>query len=271
MGALDFLNAGVQVGSMIYQNEVNKKAAKRQAAENMKLAVYQNDANARFLAQQNEYNSPLNQMSRFKAAGLNPNLIYGQGNPGNQSSPQQAADIRPADYQSHAMNLSALLPMFNQTKMVQAQVDALKAKTVQTYGMVQLNKLQKQVLEKNPLLNESGFTAIIDSLKSAAQIKAADSSIKSQLAEWSTGEKSFKIDGIEMHGPAGAAKLEVELNTMLKKYDLSTQDQAIKSEILKSKQFQNDILEVQKRFMTDGDITPQHILMFIQLLLTKLL
>lgn len=26
----------------------------------------------------NEYNSPVNQMARFKAAGLNPNLIYGQ-------------------------------------------------------------------------------------------------------------------------------------------------------------------------------------------------
>ena len=29
---------------------------------------------------QNEYNSPASQMSRFKAAGLNPNLIYGQTN-----------------------------------------------------------------------------------------------------------------------------------------------------------------------------------------------
>lgn len=33
----------------------------------------------------NEYNSPVNQMARFKEAGLNPNLIYGQGNAGNSS------------------------------------------------------------------------------------------------------------------------------------------------------------------------------------------
>lgn len=36
---------------------------------------------------QNEYNSPEEQMKRFGAAGLNPHLIYGQGNPGNASAP----------------------------------------------------------------------------------------------------------------------------------------------------------------------------------------
>lgn len=35
---------------------------------------------------QNVYNSPAEQMKRFKAAGLNPNLIYGKGTPGNASS-----------------------------------------------------------------------------------------------------------------------------------------------------------------------------------------
>jgi hypothetical protein len=35
---------------------------------------------------QNEYNSPANQMKRFQEAGLNPNLIYGQGNPGNSGN-----------------------------------------------------------------------------------------------------------------------------------------------------------------------------------------
>lgn len=34
---------------------------------------------------QNAYNSPMEQMKRFGAAGLNPNLIYGQGSSGNSS------------------------------------------------------------------------------------------------------------------------------------------------------------------------------------------
>ena len=40
----------------------------------------------------NEYNTPIMQMQRFKEAGLNPHLIYGQGNSGNSSMaslPQQ--------------------------------------------------------------------------------------------------------------------------------------------------------------------------------------
>lgn len=36
---------------------------------------------------QNLYNTPEQQMKRFTAAGLNPHLIYGQGSPGNASSP----------------------------------------------------------------------------------------------------------------------------------------------------------------------------------------
>lgn len=35
---------------------------------------------------QNAYNLPSAQMQRFKDAGLNPNMIYGQGNPGNATS-----------------------------------------------------------------------------------------------------------------------------------------------------------------------------------------
>lgn len=37
----------------------------------------------------NAYNTPQAQMARYKAAGLNPNLVYGQGTPGNQPAPAQ--------------------------------------------------------------------------------------------------------------------------------------------------------------------------------------
>lgn len=40
----------------------------------------------------NEYNSPQAQMSRFEAAGLNPHLVYSQGNPG-QAGPIPTPDI----------------------------------------------------------------------------------------------------------------------------------------------------------------------------------
>lgn len=45
---------------------------------------------------QNMYNSPTAQMARYKDAGLNPHLIYGQGSPGNATAPPayQPPDIQ---------------------------------------------------------------------------------------------------------------------------------------------------------------------------------
>jgi len=48
---------------------------------------------------QNSYNSPQEQMRRFQQAGLNPNLIYGQGNPGN-SGPVPTPDVQAPELRS---------------------------------------------------------------------------------------------------------------------------------------------------------------------------
>ena len=45
-----------------------------------------NEANLRLWREQAAYNTPKAQMARYQAAGLNPNLIYSQGNPGNMTS-----------------------------------------------------------------------------------------------------------------------------------------------------------------------------------------
>lgn len=57
------------------------------------MAHYQNKLAIQNWKMQNEYNSPKNQMARFAEAGLNPNLIYGSGNPGNASSPPDASNV----------------------------------------------------------------------------------------------------------------------------------------------------------------------------------
>lgn len=61
------ITAGAQIISSLLQNHFNKKAVR----------------------DMNQYNSPHEQMLRYAEAGLNPNLIYGQGSPGNQSQPVQ--------------------------------------------------------------------------------------------------------------------------------------------------------------------------------------
>lgn len=243
------LAVGQIVASFIGQNRQNKA--------NKQLAAHQALMNERYLQQQLEYNEPKNQMARFQTAGLNPNLVYGQGNPGNQSAPLTAPDQRPADYQSA---MQGIAPFINQALLTQSQVQATDAKTRQTYVMTEVNRLQARVLAKNPLLDTDGFKAIIDSLKSSAEIKASESGIKTSEMFVSQASAGHQV-----------AKIFQEVQLLEQRFKLGTLDAQIKSEVLQSKEFQNAILEVQKKFMTEADITPQHIVQFIQLLLMKIL
>lgn len=239
-----------------------------QGKENRKLAKFQADANERYLQQQLEYNTPKNQMARFQEAGLNPNLIYGQGNPGNQSTPLTQPEIKPRDFSS-MMNIAQLV---NQTRMVDSQVQAQNSSTLKNTAQAELTRLQTLVAKKNPLLNDSSYNAIISSLISTADIKASEAKMTGQKAKWETSPVEITSDKGDFYkGSLGMRKMDQELQLLEQKFKLGSVDQKIKAEILNGKEFQNAIIEVQKKFMTDGDITPQHIVTFIQLLLMKLM
>lgn len=230
--------------------------ARKQAKENRKLAEYQNDANQKLLQQQLEYDKPANQMLRFQEAGLNPNLVYGQGTPGNQSTPLRYPDIKTTDYSK----LMEAVPVFNQTRLTDSQVQAQDAATRQKYAMTELNRLQARVLEKNPLLDDSGFKAIIDGLKATAEIKGIETRMKTSQLGVQEASAGWQV-----------SKIANEVKLLESQFNLGSADLRLKAEVLKSKEFQNAILEVQKKFMADGEVGPQQILQFINLLLLKLL
>lgn len=76
---IPLITAAVGAAGQIGQAVANRKADKR---ANQYAIDAQNRANAeneRFWNLQNDYNSPNAQMQRLKQAGLNPNLIYGNG------------------------------------------------------------------------------------------------------------------------------------------------------------------------------------------------
>ena len=52
---------------------------------NKELAEYSFDMQRQMIQEQNEYNSPVNQMARYKEAGLSPNLMFGGIDSGGQS------------------------------------------------------------------------------------------------------------------------------------------------------------------------------------------
>lgn len=92
-----------------------------QFATSKKLMDYQNQLNIQNWKMANEYNSPSAQMARYKAAGLNPNLVYGslgQTAAGNISSPS-ASGINPrTNFGSSIANFQIAA---QQRKLLQAQ------------------------------------------------------------------------------------------------------------------------------------------------------
>jgi len=98
-----------------------------------KLAEQQNQFNLDMWKMQNEYNSPAAQMKRFQEAGLNPNLIYGQGNAGNASSAPEMVTPNAPEFSrgmrelAQAFNIEGLRTAIANRK--KAQADASIAQT----------------------------------------------------------------------------------------------------------------------------------------------
>lgn len=241
-----------------------------QGSQNKNLAEYQADRNEDYLHEQQAYNSPKEQMQRFSDAGLNPALIYGQGSSGNQSAPLSFPEIKAPDIQGTFSKIGQQPYEVLHAKLLQAQTQNVEAKTIESTAKSGLYEIQTQIAKNNPMLNEAAVKAMCDSFVSTATIKANEAQLSTQKTKWMLGRTTVSGDGYYSNSVNGIAMLQKQLEFMEQKFNLNEKDQKIKGEILESKEFQNAILEVQKRFMTDGDVTPQHIISFIQLLLMRL-
>lgn len=115
------IQAGAQLlgtgASMVQGGKLNKK--NRQWQEDMWNKT-------------NEYNSPVMQMQRFKEAGLNPHLIYGQGNSGNAAMASQPNQHR-TDF-----NFGDAVSSYVAMRRQQTEIDNLeKARDVMDADIVQ--------------------------------------------------------------------------------------------------------------------------------------
>lgn len=132
------------------QNQYNTEQWNREQQRSMSVYERERGDQLEFWKLQNEYNSPQSQMARYKEAGLNPHLIYGQGNNGNASpipnpTPNQTgidkSDIKPYS-RAQADSVTRGIDVFGQTnqfKNLEAQTDNLRA---------QENVIQQEALLK---------------------------------------------------------------------------------------------------------------------------
>lgn len=114
------------VASGLIDSNTAKRNTDKTIQANKALAEYQYSRDIEMWNKSNQYNTPAMQMQRFKNAGLNPNLIYGQGNAGNTAStlPKYQAPTVRYDYKP-PIDPQAILSNFQDFTQRSAVIDNL--------------------------------------------------------------------------------------------------------------------------------------------------
>lgn len=128
-GGGDFIGSLVNAGADIYTTYQNKKMNEDTIRANRELAEYQYDKNYQMWLEMNAYQSPRQQMERLRAAGLNPNLVYGASSPSGDAAPapKYQAPIEDHSYQVRAPR--NIIQEFQDIELKNAQIDQTRAVT----------------------------------------------------------------------------------------------------------------------------------------------
>ena len=144
--AFEELWGGVATAAINQTGNIISTAMANSANERMQHE--QNKWNLEQWNRNNAYNSPAAQMQRFKAAGLNPDLMYQQGTPGISSAPAQGT--QPIPKQPFQMQLDPT--MFAQISLLNSQkknIDAdTEVKLADAEGKQQENFIRSLDVEK---------------------------------------------------------------------------------------------------------------------------
>lgn len=135
-------------------NKQNKEIMQMQNQFNAQEAQKNRDFQLQMFNRTNDYNSPKQQMQRFMEAGLNPDLMYGNGSSSiaaQSPSGSQASGTSPiaaVDMQQRAANVALTQA---QTRLIEHQADNLDADTgkkgAETSGILTENEVQRQLAE----------------------------------------------------------------------------------------------------------------------------
>ncbi len=115
-------------------NQYSKAAASKQFEREQFMMDKQFENDLEMWRKQNYYNSPANQMKRLEKAGLNPNLMYTNGNVGNATSmptmSKGSASMASAPRAKYDIDFSKLMPLM-QMENLNAQNKLINAQTIE--------------------------------------------------------------------------------------------------------------------------------------------
>lgn len=120
------LAAVASIGSTALGARARRRTAKASREGNLELAKFQYSKDLEMWRRMNRYNSPEQQMKRFKEAGLNPHLIYSQGSPGQATQmPQFQAPRLEYDY-TPMVDPSSVIQNYQNFSQQKSQIDLTK-------------------------------------------------------------------------------------------------------------------------------------------------
>lgn len=158
LGVASLIGGGISAVAGLFggkkSNDANVKVAREYNQGQMDLAKYQNEQNVKMWNMQNAYNTPAMQMQRMQEAGLNPNLMYGQGTTGNASSapdamtPQMTKPDLSYQYVADAgKSVGDAVQSYIQAQMADASIKKIDADTALTRQNI-VNMQEDEKLKK---------------------------------------------------------------------------------------------------------------------------
>lgn len=247
--AFDFLGLG-SVISPVVGGLFNAFSGESANETNIELQRQQQLWNEKMWQMNNEYNTPANQIARLKEAGLNPNLMYGQGTVGNSSSPAQGvspAHVQPVNYLQGLVGLPDTMLKMAQTRLIEAQEEKVRNTTVDhdTY----LQGFQARTEKDRQLVNNLRST--VDQIKATTSFiqtrenyYGADMSAKWNMWESQISQnwRKLAIDSARL----AVAKYEAETHRRLSVAQVAhlTQMAKLISSQNVAQEFQNKINEI---------------------------
>lgn len=128
---------------------------------------------------QNAYNTPSAQMARLRAAGLNPNLVYGHGADSQEAAPVRSSSPSGVSGQAPRFDTSSAIPMLMfqlNSQMMEQRIDNLKTQ----------NTVLQTMADKN--------NATTSNITADTAIKNFDLSMKETLSEITKATAQGRLD-----------------------------------------------------------------------------
>lgn len=198
----------------------------------------------------NEYNSPQQQMARFKAAGLNPHLIYGQGNSGNATMAGAPKTEAPnfnkfADAaQGYVTNKLQKEQLSLQTRVAEAEIQNKQAQTSNTQAQ---EESTRQDIAQKAITNPIGVqAATLGNQRAEADIMRVNSEIDKIANDMKNSSALTE---------AQVAKINTEIPKLKQDMQATAMDIRLKAIDGDTKGINNAILKIQKQ-MWDAGINP---------------